>query len=94
MAYTHAMVACTLCVALAGCSSNEHASDGTCNAEQVQSLLGELANNHTVEHAHRLSGARSTRVLSPGDMITLEYDAQRLNIEINEAETIERINCG
>ena len=53
-----------------------------------------MATAEIVEQARAQSGARTARVLSPGDMVTLDYDSQRLNIDITEAEVIERISCG
>ncbi|TBU89760.1 I78 family peptidase inhibitor [Phytopseudomonas dryadis] len=103
MAFKHLIGGMTLLAVLVGCSSNDTApteaappahSDGTCSADRVQGLLGKVATADTVEQARLQSGARTARVLSPGDMVTLEYDSQRLNIDITEAEIIERIACG
>ena len=102
MRHTGLLVATLSLIALNGCSSNQSsltasqstAGDGTCKAEAVQGLLGKLADSQVLEQAHRQSAARTARVLVPGDAISLEYDSQRLNIEINEAEIIERISCG
>jgi hypothetical protein len=93
----------TLLLLLAGCSSPDGArttgaqpvnSDGTCNAEAVQNMLGKTATAEQVEQARLHSGAQSVRVLAPGDAVTLDYNSRRLNIDIDEAEVIERINCG
>ncbi|MDM8347370.1 I78 family peptidase inhibitor [Pseudomonas sp. sp1636] len=93
---------CTLAMlaVLAGCSSVDSTEPaalpphGDCNAEAVQALLGETATAAQVEQARQQAGARSVRVLAPGDAVTLDYNSRRLNIEIDEAEAIERINCG
>ena len=103
MALKQLLGATALLAVLAGCSSTDSApteaakpahSDGTCSAAGAQNLLGQVATADIVEQARQQSGARTARVLSPGDMVTLEYDSQRLNIDINEAEVIERIACG
>ena len=65
-----------------------------CQAEALPGLLGEPATAERVELARQQSGARSVRVLAPGDAVTLDYDSQRLNIDIDEAELIQRISCG
>ena len=96
---------CTLALllVLAGCSSVDSAktpaappagSDGTCNAEAVQDMLGEIATAEQVEQARQQAGAHSVRVLAPGDAVTLDYNSRRLNIDIDEAEVIGRISCG
>lgn len=103
MAFKHLIGGAALLAVLAGCSSTDTAptqaskpahSDGTCNAAGAQSLLGQVATAEIVEQARQQAGARTARVLSPGDMVTLEYNSQRLNIDITEAEVIERIACG
>ncbi|WPC06119.1 I78 family peptidase inhibitor [Pseudomonas benzenivorans] len=66
----------------------------TCRAEAVPGMLGKPATAERVERARDQTGARRVRVLAPGDAVTLDHDPQRLNIEIDEAETIQRIRCG
>lgn len=103
MAFKHLIGGAALLALLAGCSSTDTAptqaskpanTNGKCSAEAAQSLLGQTASAEVVEKAREQSGARTARVLSPGDMVTLDYDSQRLNIDITEAEIIERISCG
>ena len=87
---------------LTGCSSVDSNKtpappanpNGGCNAELVQGMLGQTATAEQVEQARQHAGARSVRVLAPGDAVTLDYNSQRLNIDIDEAEVIERISCG
>ena len=91
-----------LLAVLAGCSSVDSDKtpappanpNGVCNAELVQGMLGQTATAEQVEQARQHAGAQSVRVLAPGDAVTLDYNSQRLNIDIDEAEVIERINCG
>jgi hypothetical protein len=42
----------------------------------------------------RRSGARTLRWIQPGMMVTMDYSAGRLNIELNEQQRISRISCG
>ncbi|MBS7661721.1 hypothetical protein I0D00_07140 [Pseudomonas lalucatii] len=70
------------------------AAHSGCKAEAVPGMLGKPATAERVERAREQTGARSVRVLAPGDAVTLDYDSQRLNIEIDEAELIQRISCG
>lgn len=92
-----------LLAVLSGCSSVDTAEtpapqadnpNATCKAEAVPGLLGKPATAERVEQAREQTGARSVRVLAPGDAVTLDYDSQRLNIDIDEAELIQRISCG
>lgn len=67
---------------------------GRCDAEAVQGLVGERATPALLDQARRESGAATARVLRPGDVVTLEYNAQRLNLTTDESLHIQRIGCG
>ena len=67
---------------------------GSCNAQAVQGLVGKTASPALLEEARKQSGAESARLLRPDDVVTLEYNAQRLNLSTDQALTIQRINCG
>ncbi|MEX6503546.1 I78 family peptidase inhibitor [Pseudomonas zhanjiangensis] len=89
----------TLLATLSGCASvaPEPAAapvDHDCRAEAVPGLLGKQATAERVEQARLQTGAKSVRVLAPGDAVTLDYNRHRLNIDIDEAEMIRRISCG
>lgn len=70
------------------------ASAESCDAQAVQSLLGKTATPDLLEQARTQSGAQTARVLRPDDVVTLEYNAQRLNLSTDDALIIQRINCG
>lgn len=101
MRFTH-LSSLALIAVLAGCSSADKPEqadqpanlDGRCNAEAVQNLLGQTVTRELVDQAQSQAGAQTTRVLSPGDAVTMDYNSQRLNIDIDEAESIVRITCG
>lgn len=65
-----------------------------CNAEAVHSMIGKTATPALLEKARELADAQRARVLRPNDVVTLEYDSQRLNLHTDEELTIERIHCG
>lgn len=67
---------------------------GSCNAEAVQTFLGKTATPALLEQARSQSGAQTARVLRPDDVVTLEYNAQRLNLSTDQALVVQRINCG
>ncbi|SFP89688.1 I78 family peptidase inhibitor [Pseudomonas borbori] len=96
MLFRHIPASLALLALLAACSSVDKpaAPDATCRAEAVPGLLGKLATAERVEMAREQTGAKSVRVLAPGDAATMDYNPQRLNIEIDEAELIQRISCG
>ena len=67
---------------------------GACNAEAVQHFIGKTASPALLDQARNQSGAQTARVLQPEDVVTLEYNAQRLNLSTDQALVIQRINCG
>ncbi|MCQ4295010.1 I78 family peptidase inhibitor [Pseudomonas stutzeri] len=69
-------------------------ADGTCNSEAVSHFAGKKATPELLEQARNQSGAKTARILGPDDIVTLEYNSQRLNINTDASMTIERISCG
>lgn len=63
--------------------------EASCGAEEMQGLVGKSAKVlETMRFAH------TVRILRPGMAVTMDYSAERLNIEVNEAEVIKRVSCG
>lgn len=67
---------------------------GECNAQSAQTAVGKNATAKVVEDARVRSGARLARVLRPGQMITKEFDGQRLNLEVDASGKIIAVRCG
>ncbi|HSC84124.1 MAG TPA: I78 family peptidase inhibitor [Pseudomonas sp.] len=93
-----ALLACTL---LAACSNSpdkpadaDQPADGRCNADAVQNLLDQRLNSDLADQAKDKAGARYLRVTYPNQPVTLDYNAQRLNIEIDDGDIILRLSCG
>jgi len=86
---------------LAGCASSPQQDsagaakgDGRCNAEPVQYLVGERITVELAEQARELSGANLLRVIHPQQPVTMDYNPQRLNIDIDDDDSIIRLSCG
>ncbi|MBC7477848.1 MAG: proteinase inhibitor I78, partial [Pseudorhodobacter sp.] len=47
-----------------------------------------------VEEARQRSGSYMARVLRPGQVVTMEFSAQRLNLDLNAAGVITGVRCG
>lgn len=60
----------------------------TCGAEDLQDLVGQPK---SVLDAKKFPAG--TRIVGPGDPVTADYRADRLNIEINSDDRIEKIGC-
>lgn len=67
---------------------------GVCNAQGAQFVVGKTAGASVVEEARQRSGAYMARVLRPGQMVTMEFNAQRLNLDVDPASVIQRVRCG
>lgn len=60
-----------------------------CGAAELQDLVGRDA---AVLQTMRFG--QTVRIIRPGMAVTMDYLAERLNIEIDESEKIVRVNCG
>lgn len=67
---------------------------GQCNADAAQGHVGHAATAEMIEAARKDAGADSVRTLKPGQAVTMEYLAGRLNLYLDANGKIERIGCG
>ena len=88
-------------VVLAGCANPGPATGptgaplgGTCNAQPAQSAIGKNSTAKVVEAARVSAGALMARIIRPGQMMTKEFDAERLNLEVDAAGRIIAVRCG
>ena len=65
-----------------------------CDASQVQGLVGQTLDEAKAEQARVDAGATRVRVLKPGEMVTMEFDGERLNIEVDDKGAITAVRCG
>lgn len=66
---------------------------GGCAAAAAQQFAGQAADT-AAPKALRLSGAKSLRRHATGDMLTMDYRADRLNIETDANGRIAKLTCG
>jgi len=85
-------------IALAGCADDRpghhRPPPRECRAEAAQRLVGAPFNPQLQRRAQQATGARTVRVLRPGQAATMDYRTDRLNIMIGERNIVSRINCG
>ena len=67
---------------------------GPCVAARVANLVGRTFTNSLRADALRRSGARTARVIRPGDVVTMDYRSDRLNIHLTPRSRVERLSCG
>lgn len=65
-----------------------------CQPQAAQEFLGRKATKELAEQARRLAGAETVRVIGHDDMVTKEYLASRLNLDLDEAGVVRKIYCG
>lgn len=70
------------------------APEALCNAQPAQAAVGQSSTASVVESARARSGARMVRILRPGQMVTKEFDTQRLNLEVDANGRILAVRCG
>ena len=68
--------------------------NAACNAAAAQELVGRVGSPALAGEAQRLAGAGTVRFLRPGQIVTMEYRADRLNIHVDGQNRVERIICG
>lgn len=65
-----------------------------CNAQGAQFAVGKTAGASVIEEARQRSGSYMARVLRPNQVVTMEFNAQRLNLEVDAAGVIKKVRCG
>ncbi|SOE47459.1 putative exported protein [plant metagenome] len=70
------------------------AAGGECNADTVQDALGKTISDSLAATLRERSGSATGRTLRPGQVVTMEYNPQRLNILVDDAGVITAIRCG
>ncbi|KAF1013324.1 MAG: hypothetical protein GAK31_03473 [Stenotrophomonas maltophilia] len=67
---------------------------GSCDASQVQSLVGQAYTEALGKQAQNDADAKQLRVLHPSDVTTMEFLGERLNIEVDEKNVVSGVRCG
>jgi hypothetical protein len=65
-----------------------------CDAAPARHLVGRPASPELAAEAQRRTGARVWRWLRPGQIVTMEYRADRLNIRLDAQDKVEGLSCG
>lgn len=67
---------------------------GECNADKAQSAIGQAYTDKLAEELRKTTGARVIRRIEPGQMVTMDFRDDRLNIELDGSGKIARVRCG
>jgi hypothetical protein len=83
---------------LAGCVAEPPAAEPPpnteCLAAAAQGYVGLPASNQNIEGARIAAEAEAVRTIRPGQVVTMEFLAGRLNLELDAADVITAITCG
>jgi len=86
-----------LALTLSGCATTPTEASPAragCHAEAGAALIGRTATAALGAEALRLTGARRLRWIRPGDMVTMDYSPERLNLHLDAGRKVERLACG
>lgn len=70
------------------------ASEYRCDADPAQQLVGQRYTEGLEQQARELSGSRTVRALRPRQVITMEYNPERINLRLDDNDTITSVGCG
>ncbi|MEI2418505.1 I78 family peptidase inhibitor [Orrella sp. JC864] len=70
------------------------APGGECNADNLQGSLGQPLSDSLAAQLLQQSGSATARTLRPGQVVTMEYNPQRLNVLVDDNNVITAIRCG
>lgn len=65
-----------------------------CMSAPAEFAVGKTADASLVENARQKSGARLARVLHPGQVVTMEFSSERLNLAVDAKNKVLRVTCG
>jgi len=65
-----------------------------CNAEGGRFAIGKSPTPDVVEQVRVQTGSSVVRVLHPGQVVTMDYRADRLNLDVNDRGAITGVRCG
>lgn len=69
-------------------------AQGPCQAEAASWAIGHAASPEVVERARAETHSSHVRVIEPGQAVTMDYNPDRLNINVNERGAITGLKCG
>jgi hypothetical protein len=69
-------------------------STSTCRGGAASFALGERYSERLGRRARRAAGARVVRKVEPGSVYTIEFRADRLNLDVAADGTVRAVRCG
>lgn len=84
---------------LAGCAPTAKrapapAASTGCDAAKLRAMIGKPYDAAQSDAMRSKAGARLLRVIRPGNMVTMDFREDRLNVKLDAADLILALNCG
>ena len=70
------------------------AAAAACDDSQAQWAIGKKATDADLEQARKDAGAETARTLKPDQPVTMEFNANRLNLDLDDTGLVTAIRCG
>lgn len=87
------LAACTIATSNAT-ADNPPATPGVCRSEALSQFIGQPASQDLGERMLKASGARDIRWVPKGGMVTMDFRADRLTVQLDGSNRVESANCG
>ena len=65
-----------------------------CDDSQAQWAIGKKVTDADIEQARKDAGAETARTLKPNQPVTMEFNANRLNLDLDDGGLVTAIRCG
>jgi Peptidase inhibitor I78 family len=82
------------CGSVGGSTNASGMGPARCTAANAKQFLGQQLDAHNGDDARAYAGAMRSRIIRPGDTVTMDADPLRLNIELDPNGRIHRLRCG
>lgn len=90
-----------LAVSLGACAAKPMRTGGplppqlqTCRPDAAQSAIGAAATPERVEQIRQQTHSRVVRVLHPGQMVTMEFSGERVDVRVDAQNIVLSVGCG
>jgi hypothetical protein len=95
-------IAAAFTLSLSACATVPNANTGgplppsamQCDASGASWAIGQSPTAEIVERIRVDTHSRIARVLHPGQVVTMEYSDQRLNLNVDEHDVVTSYSCG
>ena len=67
---------------------------GACDDSQAQWAIGKAVTDADVEQARKDAGAESARTIGPDQMVTMDFNDKRLNLDADAKGVVTAVRCG